>query len=85
MKVSKLDHLQEKKQFLQFNVLYNTSKGKGYTKVQTVLLKLILVLFTCSLAIAIPDLGDFIALIGACASSLLALSKKLRLHSAHSQ
>ena len=43
---------------------------------QTVLLKLILVLFTCSLAIAIPDLGDFIALIGACASSLLALGKR---------
>ena len=43
----------------------------GFCKV--FFLKLILVLFTCSLAIAIPDLGDFIALIGACASSLLAL------------
>ena len=43
----------------------------GFCKV--FFLKLILVSFTCSLAIAIPDLGDFIALIGACASSLLAL------------
>ena len=43
----------------------------GFCKV--FFLKLLLVLFTCSLAIAIPDLGDFIALIGACASSLLAL------------
>lgn len=43
----------------------------GFCKV--FFLKLFLVLFTCSLAIAIPDLGDFIALIGACASSLLAL------------
>jgi len=59
---------------LQFYVPIDViTSGKGYTKVQTVLLKLILVLFTCSLAIAIPDLGDFIALIGACASSLLAL------------
>lgn len=32
-----------------------------------------LVILTCIFAIAIPDLGDFIALIGACASSLLAL------------
>merc|ERR1712131_568262 len=43
----------------------------GFCKV--FFLKLVLVLFTCSLAIAIPDLGDFFALIGACASSLLAL------------
>jgi proton-coupled amino acid transporter len=43
----------------------------GFCKV--FFLKFILVLFTCSLAIAIPDLGDFIALIGACASPLLAL------------
>ena len=47
----------------------------GFCKV--FFLKLLLVLFTCSLAIAIPDLGDFIALIGACASSLLALGNFL--------
>ena len=50
-------------------------ENKDWNLCQLLLLKLMLVLFTCALAIAIPDLGDFIALIGACASSLLALGK----------
>ena len=55
---------------------FNTIEiGRDYSQCQKILLKLILVLFTCALAVAIPDLGDFIALIGACASSLLALGK----------
>merc|ERR1712088_556299 len=59
---------------LQFYVPVDIiTTGRDYSQCQTVILKMILVLFTCALAVAIPDLGDFIALIGACASSLLAL------------
>jgi len=59
---------------LQFYVPIDIiTTGRDYSQCQKILLKLILVLFTCALAVAIPDLGDFIALIGACASSLLAL------------
>ena len=64
--------------YVPMSVLYGDIQDPRYRLWKDLLLRVCLVTLTCIFAIAIPDLGDFIALIGACASSLLALGNGYR-------
>lgn len=59
--------------YVPMSILYWPPGDERYRVWKDLILRTFLVALTCLLAVAIPDLGDFIALIGACASSLLAL------------
>lgn len=60
--------------YVPMSIIYGDHQDHRYRWWKDMLIRFGLVILTCIFAIAIPDLGDFIALIGACASSLLALA-----------
>ena len=59
--------------YVPMSILYPRTKEGTTSLVRKKLTQISLVAVTCALAIGVPDLGDFIALIGASASSMLAL------------
>ena len=62
--------------YVPMSILYWPPEDERYRVWKDLLLRTFMVALTCLLAVAIPDLGDFIALIGACASSFLALGNR---------
>lgn len=59
--------------YVPMSIIYPPGNSENISSFRRRVVRISLVAVTCGLAVGVPDLGDFIALIGASASSMLAL------------
>ena len=64
--------------YVPMSIIYVPPEDLSYKLWKDILIRIGLVTLTCGLAIAIPDLGDFIALVGASARTGFITPKFLR-------